>query len=660
MSHPEYRPLDRSLHQILVVDDDPTSRYVTTRLLGSAGFRTLEAASGAEGLLLATEAISAMVLDVHLPDMDGYELCRRLRSEDSTLRLPVLHLTAAYVRDEDKVKGLDSGADAYLTHPVEPAVLVATVQALVRAHAAEGAMRRSEAKFRAIYDQVPAGICLLDQGGRFLDGNPAMLSFLQRPAAEVMGACLLGFVTEAGQAQASRLLARLPATPGYAEFGLARSDGSTVVLGWQISPHVEPGVSMLLANDITARLQLEDSRLAVLAREREARSAAEGLSRMKDEFIAVLSHELRTPLAAIAGWVHVLKKTQLDPVMLKRATEAIERNSELQATLIADLLDMSRMTVGKMRLELSEVDIAHLVESAVASENMTSGDKGYRLELQVQHPVPALRADPKRLQQVLFNIIGNALKFSPAGSPVRVAVAGHADGAVITVTDHGQGIDPAFLPSLFERFSQADATSSRQRGGLGLGLSIARHLVEAHGGTITARSEGLGRGASFEIRLPLEAPQTDVALRDSQGAGEHGGEELARLDVLVVEDDPDMSALLQIILGDRGAKVRVARDHDSALAMWAARAPDILLSDIGLPGKDGYALIREIRHRQGPHAHVPAIALTSFTSEQDRRQALAAGFDAHCPKPLQPLRLVHEIQRLGRRAALPPAARAAP
>lgn len=648
----EFRPIDRSQHELLIVNDDPASRYATARLLSSAGFRIREAATGADGLRLADGDVSAIVLDVHLPDIHGFELCRQLRSRESTSRLPVLHLSAAYVTDEDKVRGLDAGADAYLTHPVEPAVLVATVQALVRTRVAEEAMRRSEAKFKAIYAQVPGGICLLDSDGRFLDVNPAMLRLLARAPDEVIGARLADFVDADALERVRRLIASTSGGHAYDEFAVSTGPGHAVKLGWNVTPHVEAGISMALVTDLSERDELERQRQQTLAREREARTAAEQLSRMKDEFIAVLSHELRTPLTAMTGWVHVLRKGASDPRMIERATAAIERNTQLQATLISDLLDMSSMTLGKTRLNLGSIDVGELAEATAAGVRTSFEASGSTLVVSLHRPYPMVRADPNRVQQIVSNLLSNALKFSPDGGEVRVDVSAHAGGVQLRVVDQGQGITPEFLPFLFDRFSQADAGSNRRRGGLGLGLSITRHLVESHGGTITVDSGGLGRGATFSVWLPVtagsESATGGTVPADAGGLAAVDDESvLDGLDLLVVDDDADVCALLQIILGDRGARVRVAHDYEAALAALAAKRPDVLISDIGMPGRDGYDLIAEVRRREAAGGdHTPAIALTSFARTQDVAQTASAGFDLHLAKPLQPLRLIRHIVRL--------------
>jgi PAS domain S-box-containing protein len=659
----EFRPLDRTQHELLIVDDDPASRYATARLLRGAGFRTREASNGAEGLLEAQQGeLSAMVVDVHLPDIDGFELCRILRSREATYRLPVLHLSAAYVTDDDKVRGLDSGADAYLTHPVEPAVLVATVQALVRTRVAEEAMRRSESKFRAVYAQAPSGIGLLDSAGRFVDVNPALLRLVERDAADLVGHRLSEFVPASWRAEVDVFAESIQAgTATPRDFPMLTPDGREVALSWNVSSHIEPGIDMVVAVDMSQHAQLERQRQQVLESERMARNEAERVNRMKDTFIAVLSHELRAPLNAIMGWVHVLQKRGGNEDTM-RGLGAIERNGHIQARMISDLLDMSRLNLGKLPMLVEQLDPAEAVTAAVHAMRPAIDDREVDVRVELSPPYRPILADSSRLQQIVWNLLSNAIKFSARGGVVEIQVRQDEAETVLRIRDEGQGISPDFLPFVFDRFMQSDAGSNRHRGGLGLGLSIVKQLVEAHGGTVTVSSAGPGKGALFEVHLPFESrlSSPDAVPADDDLAVD--GDDtvsgplstldaseitLAGVRLLVVDDDRDATSMLQIILSDHGASVQVAHDHDSALRILNASALDAIVCDIGMPGKDGYDLMRELRRRELlTRKHLPAIALTSFTRKQDEEQALAAGFDAHCGKPLKPLKLIRLLSRL--------------
>ena len=339
-------PAERSLHEVLVVDDSPASRYATARLLRSVGFRTREAATGAEALRLADESISAMVLDVHLPDIDGFEVCRTVRLRAGLTRLPILHLSAAYITDDDKVRGLDSGADAYLTHPVEPAVLASTVQALVRARMAEDAMRRSEIKFRAIYAKATSGICLLDAEGRFIDANPALLQLLRRDLDAVVGKRFGDF---APPDWVERIGALSAGRAWRGEFPLLDAAGAWVYIECSVSPLAEEGISMAVATDVSERVSIDKARRELLEREQAARREAERVSIQKDDLISVLSHELRTPLHAIMGWTHVLLRQGGTEDAL-RGLKAIERNGNAQTRLLSDIMDVSSINLGKLQL----------------------------------------------------------------------------------------------------------------------------------------------------------------------------------------------------------------------------------------------------------------------------------------------------------------------
>ncbi|WP_077037514.1 response regulator [Pelomonas sp. KK5] len=653
-----FRPIDRSQHLLLVVDDEPASLYATVRLLRQAGFRTAEAATGAAGLAAATDEVSAMVVDVHLPDMDGFELCRQLRLRPGTSRMPVLHLTAAYVTDADKVRGLDSGADAYLTRPVEPAVLIATVQALVRTRIAEDAMRHSEAKFRAIYSQAPCGIGLLDGQGRFVQVNAVLQRLLGRDEAELVGHAVAEFAPPEARAIAQDMARRDGHLLSW-EFPVLDPSGHVLQLEWSVSRDIEPGLDMVVVNDISVRAALEQQRKQLLERERVARSEAERINRSKDDFIAVLSHELRTPLNAIIQWAHLLAKRGGTPEQM-RGYAAIDRNVKLQGRLITDLLDISRLNTGKLPMQLEWADPAELVREAVQAMQQSFEENASPLILEIPEgqAFHAIRADTSRLQQVLWNLLTNALKFSPRGGRIWVSLAEDAQGLTLGVRDEGQGMSADFLPLAFDRFSQSPAVRRQGEGGLGLGLSIVKQLVEAHGGTIAVDSPGLGQGSSFTVRLPASSRLADEGqpADEVSGPGEFDADPaidpmLTGLRLLIVEDDREAGSMLQLILRERGAEVALAQDFESAMTALKSGRPDVLVSDIGLPDQDGYDLIRQLRERESAAGlpRLPAIALTAFTRPQDQEQALAAGFDQHCAKPVRHLRLVQMIQQLAGR-----------
>ncbi len=641
----------RDQHVVLVVDDDPSTRYATARVLRSAGFQTKEAATGAEALARAPQ-VSAVVLDVHLPDIDGFEVCRRIRADDRTRQMPVMHLSAAYINNEDKVTGLNAGADAYLVRPIEPPVLVATLQALIRARMAEDQLRRSEARFRAIYNHAHSGIALLDGEGRFQDVNPAMAEMLGQPAGALVGRAVSQLApAEWTELVAARTSAAGGEAPWQGEFPLCRPDGTLVHLEWSLSSRLEPGVRIGIALDASERRELAQRRQDLLEREQAARVTAEHHSRTKDDFIAVLSHELRTPLNAIVGWVHILNRRGGSPELLK-GLDAIDRNVKTQVRIISDILDVSRISSGKLRLQRELTDPAELVMSSIGSLRGAIDEKALQIEQDLDGATQPAWIDPARFQQIFWNLMTNAIKFSNRGGRIHVKLS--CDGAqlALRVRDEGAGIRPEFIGRLFDRFSQSTSPGSRTQGGLGLGMSIVKHLVELHGGSVQANSAGAGHGTTISLQMPVHQ-QADEIYFEGSAAGPLEGDpsapspSLQGLDVLVVEDNADAGEMLSVVLGDRGARVRLAVDYTSAVEAVRSAWPDIVISDIGLPGRDGYELVRQLRLMAAPGAgRLPAIALTAFARTEDRAKAMEAGFDEHLGKPLNPHTLLTAIAQL--------------
>ena len=387
----------------------------------------------------------------------------------------------------------------------------------------------------------------------------------------------------------------------------------------------------------------------------QAREVAEAANRTKDEFLATLSHELRTPLNAILGWAQILRADadagRADPAEVAAGLATVERNARVQAQLIEDLLDVSRIISGKLRLALRPIDLRPVLAAAADAVRPAAAAKRVDLRVPTDGPPVPVVGDPDRLQQVAWNLLANAVKFTPAGGTVRARLTRVADAVELAVADTGQGIGPDFLPYVFDRFRQADGTSSRTHGGLGLGLAIVRHLVELHGGTVRAQSDGLGRGATFRVRLPAAVPAeatTDAGPAETSGRPAPGLS-LAGVRVVVVDDEPDARALAATVLGRHGAEVTAVATAAEALAAVATAGPAVLVSDIGMPGGDGYGLIAAVR-RLPPTAggRTPAVALTAYARGDDRDRVLAAGFDAFLPKPLDPNALLGSVVRLCR------------
>jgi signal transduction histidine kinase len=392
------------------------------------------------------------------------------------------------------------------------------------------------------------------------------------------------------------------------------------------------------------RREVEERQRAELS-EREARRIAEEANRLKDEFLATLSHELRTPLNAILGWAAVLRAGRPDATMVDRAAAVIERNARAQAQLVSDLLDMSAIITGKLRLEIEPVDVAGVLRAVEDTVRPSALAKAIDLRVAIEPDLPPVPGDASRLQQVVWNLLANAVKFTGRGGRVTLSARRAGDHLEIGVSDDGAGIDADFLPFVFERFRQQDSSRTRRHSGLGLGLAIVRHLVEAHGGTVTADSDGEGRGAHFRVLLPL--PSSPPARASSPAAVTSTPCSLTGLRVLLVEDDADTRDLCRLVLEESGATVTVAGNADAAWQAFAEARPDALVFDIGLPGEDGYSLLRRVREAApGNGSAPPAVALTAYAGPQDIARALQAGFALHLAKPVLPEALVAAVCRL--------------
>jgi signal transduction histidine kinase/CheY-like chemotaxis protein len=410
-------------------------------------------------------------------------------------------------------------------------------------------------------------------------------------------------------------------------------------------------------NETAQRARAEAERAA--AQNEHLYRQAEESSRLKEEFLATISHELRTPLSAILGWTRMLRLGQLSPENSAKALDTIERNARAQAQLVDDLLDVSRIITGKLRMDVQPSDPNSFIDAAVEAVKPAAEAKGVLVHKVVDTAPIAIPGDPVRLQQVVWNLLSNAIKFTPRGGHVQIRSERVNSHLEIVVSDTGQGISADFLPHVFDRFRQADQKTSRQHGGLGLGLAIVRHLVEMHGGSVRASSEGEGKGATFTVMLPI----TPIYQVDSSGDRVHPAardllpadditDRLDGLTILIVDDEPDTRELLKQGLEYCGAKVRVARSSSEALDELKMGLPDILISDIGMPGSDGYDLIRQVRRLPlARGGKIAAIALTAYTRTEDRLHALRAGYDMHVPKPVELAELVAVAMSVARRSA---------
>ncbi|HUG53807.1 MAG TPA: ATP-binding protein, partial [Vicinamibacteria bacterium] len=419
----------------------------------------------------------------------------------------------------------------------------------------------------------------------------------------------------------------------------------------------QAGVAIDNARLFEAAHKAAEERKLLLESERHARAAAERASRMKDEFLATLSHELRTPLSAILGWAHMLRTRPVGEEDLRKGLDTIERNARMQTQLIEDLLDMSRIASGKVRLDVQPVQPVTFVEAALETVRPAAEAKGVRLEKVLDSTAGPVSGDPGRLQQVVWNLLTNAIKFTPRGGKVQVLLQRVDSHVEVTVGDTGTGIEPEFLAHVFERFRQADASATRQFGGLGLGLAIVKNLTELHGGTVRVHSGGRNEGSAFTVCLPLTVMHRgdEADPRAHPGAAEAGvldfrPTDLSGLKVLVVDDQEDARELIARVLGECKAEVITASSADEALLLVERERPHVLVSDIGMPDVDGFELLKRVRALGADRGgRVPAIALTAFARSEDRTRALHHGFRVHVAKPVEPAELVATVASVAER-----------
>jgi PAS domain S-box-containing protein len=509
---------------------------------------------------------------------------------------------------------------------------------------ADDAVRQSEERFRLLVEGVrDYAIYMLDPDGRVVSWNDGARRLKGYTSDEVIGRHFSVFYpeedTRTGRPERELEIAR--AEGRYEEEGWrVRKDGSrfwaNVVVTALRDESGELRGFAKITRDLTRRRQAEEQRVELI-RSQAARLEAEKSSRMKDEFLAILSHELRTPLNAILGWAHLLRSGNLAPDQAARALETIQRNTEVQSQIVTDILDVSRITSGKLRLDPRKIEPAQFVRSAIETIRPAAEAKGLDISLQVGEGISAVWGDPDRLQQVAWNLLSNAVKFTPRGGRIEVRLGAAGSLVELVVSDTGQGISREFVPHVFESFRQADSSSARSHGGLGLGLAIVKQLVELHGGRVEAASQGEGRGSTFRVLLPVapivsESPEPGGEAREGAAA-----QSLADLCVLVVEDHDDSRALIVTALRQSGARVVEAKDARAGFALVLSERPDVIVSDIEMAGGSGYGLMERIRSLPRDQGGLtPAIALTAYARDEDRLRALSAGFDSHIGKPATP------------------------
>ena len=641
--------------RVLIVEDDARMRRVLELLL-SPHWDVDVASDGREALERIGQNTPDLVLtDLLLPGMDGFDLTRELRAASRTSAVPIV-VISGLTEEADRLRALEAGANDFLIKPFSERELHLrlTTHLEMASLRREAALRETEAHVRLILDGALDAVVSTDAADVITYWNPQAERTFGWTADEALGQRLGELILPPEPRQdhdrdIERFLAtgEAPSMNQRTEVEGKRKDGTRLPLELAISvvKAWDTCTFNVFARDVTDRQRADAERTQLLAKAQE-------VGRTKDEFLALLSHELRTPLSAIVGWAHMLRTSELDEATRVRAIETIDRNAKVQNQLIEDILDVSRIVAGKFSVEMRSVDLVKVVEAARDTVAPMAAARKVELHVDVAAPIPLTIGDPERLQQVVWNLLSNAIKFTAPGGRVAIELALRGDVFELTVRDTGSGIDLEFLPHIFERFRQGSASGPRRHGGLGLGLSIVRHIVDAHEGTVEARSEGRDTGSTFVVRLPaVDAGEGKVPpLGREPQEGMAAAPRLDALRVLVVDDEDDARNLIAAVLQERGATVLLAASAAEAVTMVQEQRPDVLLSDISMRDEDGYDLIRKLRALPAERGgRTPAAALTAYGRLEDRMKALSAGFQLHVAKPVDPAELVAVVAPLGGR-----------
>lgn len=608
---------------ILIVDDDEAKRYAITKIIERAGFTTREATTGTEALRLVHTMPDLVILDVKLPDVSGFEVCRRIKADPTTANIPVLHLSTTFVDLEDKIQGLEGGADGYLTDVLEPLELIATVKALLRTRKAEEEARLTSRQWQSTFDAVNDGVILLDGDGMVVQANQAIDRILGRPWSEVIGRSFHELMDIPADSEHSAFLKMLQTQH--------REVFERTLAGRWLHVAVDPvknqqGIvkgALGIVSDVTDRRGMEE----------ELRRRAEGLAaadRRKDEFLAMLAHELRNPLAPILNCLELIRHETATNPHLGELLGIAEHQVRHMSRLLDDLLDVSRFTQGKIQLRKEDLDVSTIVAHAVETATPLVEAKGHQLTVTLPRVPVRLHGDPTRLEQVVANLLNNAAKYSEPGGRITLTADRNGDELVLRVKDTGIGLSPEMQARVFDLFAQADLSLDRTQGGLGIGLTLVRSLVEHHGGSVSVQSPGLGQGSEFTVRLPLPG---ELSAAFPEGAPPAGHTVPEMLSVLVVDDHRDSALSLARVLKSWGHTSRVAHEGTGAIEAVIAEPFDVVLLDIGLPGMDGYEVARQIRNQANAPGLV-LVALTGYGQQQDLRRSEEAGFDRHLVKPV--------------------------
>lgn len=658
---------ENSLIKVLIVDDSPSDRSIFRRYLvqnNEQQFSFVEAESVGQAFeILSREMPHCILLDYDLPDGTGNDLIQKLNEDHGKHNIPIVMLSGSG-SIEIAVETMRLGAHDYLVKSR------ATADELVRAignaidkvklyrekEIVTQKIQASEERYRLLFDNTPLPAIVFDRKTlailavndfavkhygyareEFLRMTLNELDAFEGASEEIV---VSEFCDDRG------LIRNIPARH-------TKKDGT--IIDVEVNCHditfQDRDARFVIVQDITDRRLAEKEREENLIREQALREQAESANRSKDEFLAVISHELRSPLNAMSGWSKMLKRGMLDDDKTVQAIEVIDRNINLQNHLIEDLLDVSRIITGKLKIEPAEINYCRIVSEAVETARPLAAEKGIKLTLTAKAEICEGFGDPNRLYQIVGNLLTNAVKFTPDGGAIDVVLQTLGKNIELSVSDTGIGIEADLIPHIFERFRQADGSTRRKYGGLGLGLAIVKSLVEMHGGNVTAESEGENRGATFTVKMPLSGGMTEQFEKSKKitktNRNEPSGGVLANTKIIIVDDETDALELLKFVLKNSGAEVYAFNTASEVLEMTEKINPDLLISDISMAEMDGYDLIQRIRESSfSRHKFLPAIAITAYTSVEDRAQVLSAGFQMHISKPFDIEAIPHQVRQL--------------
>lgn len=613
--------------KILIVDDNEVNRYSTARILRSAGYESVDAASGQEGLSLCLQRPELVLLDVNLPDIDGFQVCKQLRSDPRTADIPIVHTSATFVSDDDRIQGLDVGADGYLTRPFEPRVLIATIRACLRARRAES----ERAKFAKLVEQSRDLIAIYDAQWVPTYMNQAGLNIVGIDAVEYATIPLIKRLLGVGDLSwlEEEFLPKV-LREGHGECEVRISNQRTgkelwmnCRMGVQKNEHERVVGYFAVCREVSEQKALEE----------KLRTVVDDLSasnRKLNEFLATLAHELRNPMSPIRMGLELIRIADDDVSAIQQARTMMERQALQMIRLIDDLLDLSRITQGKLTLRQAQLDIADVISMAVDAIRPAANEARHELEVSLPDDPIVLVGDPNRLAQVFANILNNAVKYTRPEGRISIAAKRDFDRVAISIRDNGLGIPTAMQQSIFEMFTQIDRSIEEGYTGLGIGLTLVKRLVEMHHGTISVHSAGQDQGSEFIVRLPCKTDVADVAVEHLESNTPH-----SRHRVLVVDDNRDSAALLGLVLKVLGNEIELAHDGLEAVATAQLYRPTIILMDLGMPKMNGYDAAREIRRHDWGKKMI-LVALTGWGQDEDKKRTHHAGFDFHLTKPAEP------------------------